>query len=175
MEGCGRGLGLGGPWKGENNWYGGRVQLKGTITLKSGRNDEKPDSYTIALKRFSTGKSYRLARFATSLSVLQLKFANGASRALKDGGVDLLARKLVLCGRVYCPFYAKDGKAYFVETDECYERSPVRALGDDFRRSFDTYVRWHNSLELNARQVRMTVFRTETSHWSLKFLATANV
>ena len=80
MEGCGRGLGLGGPWKGENNWYGGRVQLKGTITLKSGRNDEKPDSYTIALKRFSTGKSYRLARFATSLSVLQLKFANGASK-----------------------------------------------------------------------------------------------
>ena len=110
MEGRGRGLGLGGPWKGENNWYGGRVQLKGTITLKSGRNDEKPDSYTITLKRFSTGKSYRLARFATSLSVLQLKFANGASRALKDGGVDLLARKLVLCGRVYCPFYAKDGK-----------------------------------------------------------------
>ena len=72
-------------------------------------------------------------------------------------------------------FYAKDGKAYFVETDECYERSPVRALGDDFRRSFDTYIRWHNSLELNARQVRMTVFRTEMIHWLLKLLATANV
>lgn len=159
MEGCGRGLGLMGPWLGENNWFGGRVQLQATISLRSGRNDERPDSYTISLKRFSMGKSFRLARFATSLSVLQLKFANGASRALKDGGVGLLARKLVLCGRVYCPFYAKDGKAYFVETNENYGRGPVPELGDDRRRSFDTYVCWHNSLDLNAKQASLLGFK----------------
>ncbi|KAH8119803.1 RNA dependent RNA polymerase-domain-containing protein [Phellopilus nigrolimitatus] len=151
VEGKGRGLGLMGPWCGEDNWHGGRVQLNARLRVKEDKI-KGGQPYFITLENFGHGKSNRVTRYMTSLSILQLKIGEDAKKALQDGLIDFLAQRFVLCGRQFVPFHPKEDKVYCVEINEDLERISVEALGDNFRLSFDTFIRWHNSLELNASQ-----------------------
>lgn len=166
MEGKQRGLGLMGNWKGEENWYGGRIQLIAKVSInrnKSGRN-----MFSFRLEPYGIGKSNRATRYCTSLSILQLKIEKNSEYALSNDAsiANLLGERFVLCGRVYCPFHTKEGKLFLVETNEDYERKPVSKLGDKFRQSFDDFLNWHNPMELNSDQVSCLHRVSEASSYS---------
>ncbi|KAI5121840.1 hypothetical protein M0805_003273 [Coniferiporia weirii] len=151
MEGRERGLGLMGPWHGEDNWYGGRIQLNARMSINKNSKEQR-QPFSVSLDSFGYGKSNRATRYATSLSILQLKIEKDIKWKFKDEMIDFLARRFVLCGRVFCPFHPKEDKVYLVEINEDFERRAVRELGDYFRQSFDLFIRWHNSLEGNSEQ-----------------------
>jgi len=84
----------------------------------------------------------------------------------KDRLHSFLAQKFVLCGRVFValrPKESKGGKAwkvYLIEVNENVDRSPKKSEGDHRRLTLQDFVRWHNPIELNRKQVRNTIFMT---------------
>ena len=84
----------------------------------------------------------------------------------KDRLRRLLAQKFVLCGRVFValrPKESKGGKAwkvYLIEVNENVDRYPKLSEGDHRRLTLREFVRWHNPIELNAKQVRDVTFMT---------------
>ena len=159
VEHEGRGLGLKGPWKEKDNWYGGRVQLTAKLEFnKKGGSDEQP--FSIRLNAFRTGKSNRVARMFTSLSILQLKFEKEALFEERNYKfvTELLSRHVVICGRLYCAFCTKEGKIFFVETKENYQRNERESDGDHYRISYRRLVKMINPLGLNKGQVRIYLF-----------------
>ncbi|KAL5519333.1 hypothetical protein ACEPAH_1016 [Sanghuangporus vaninii] len=148
-----RGLGLKGPWKGKDNWYGGRVQLTAKLEFNKMNKIGQPP-FSIRLNGFHTGKSNRAARFFTSLSILQLKFEKEALFNVENYKLvtELLGRHVVICGRLYCAFCTKEGKIFFVETNEDYQRKARESDGDQYRISFRKLVKTINPLVLNKEQ-----------------------
>ncbi|KZT02230.1 uncharacterized protein LAESUDRAFT_662372 [Laetiporus sulphureus 93-53] len=141
-----RGLGLQGEWHGDANWYGGRIQqVSRLVKTESG-------SYKLVLERMLKRKSNRVARFLGSRRVLQVSVPDKQVREPEVTAVRLFfSQKFVLCGRVFVPFAAKDGKVYMMETNEDYERTPDRRA-DKNRMSLEDFVDWHNPLDLNGHQ-----------------------
>ena len=89
-------------------------------------------------------------------------------RIPKDRLRHFLAQKFVLCGRVFValrPKASKGGKAWtvhLIEVNENVDRYPKVSEGDHRRLTLREFVRWHNPIELNGRQVRNTTFMTYT-------------
>lgn len=158
-EGDSRGLGLkGGNWYGEENWYGGRVQQM--VHLR-----ESQGGFRLELGPMQkVGRSHRISRFLGSRRLLQVKLPDGVMYDPKSVTQiqDLLSKKFVLCGRVFVSFAIKDGKTYFVETDEDFDRIPCIDQCDHLRLSLDRFIEWYNPLKLNKTQVYST-FRVFTS------------
>lgn len=77
---------------------------------------------------------------------------------------ELLSKKFVLCGRVFVPFAIKDGKVYFVETDEDFDRAPHDEQCDQFRLSYIQFIEWYNPLELNKDQVSIMSISLRAAH-----------
>ncbi|THH01293.1 hypothetical protein EW026_g1385 [Hermanssonia centrifuga] len=151
IENNSRGLGLQGEWMGESKWYGGRIQQIVHLVKVSNNDKEKSVRYELKLGRMQMGRSHRFARFLGSRRILQIKLP-------KDYSTDwalmkkYFLQKFVLCGRVYVPFSVKDGKLYSMEINEDYERAVQVGEGDHYRLSLDEFVRWHNPMDLNAKQ-----------------------
>jgi hypothetical protein len=84
----------------------------------------------------------------------------------KDRLRKFLAQKFVLCGRVFIalrPREEKGGQAwkvYLIEVNEDVDRRPKVSEGDHRRLTLLEFVRWHNPIELNSKQVRCTAFTT---------------
>ncbi|CCL98058.1 uncharacterized protein FIBRA_00052 [Fibroporia radiculosa] len=125
-----RGLGLQGEWRGEPDWYGGRIQQLGRVVdLGEGR-------YGILLEKMQKLKSNRFARFLGSRRMLQVSIPDELTRETKIGGLrKFFENKFVICGRMFAPFGSKDGKVYMMEIREDYERQSSDALGDHTRLS----------------------------------------
>jgi len=84
----------------------------------------------------------------------------------KDRLRGFLGQKFVLCGRVFVAFRPKESKGgkawkvYLVEVNENVDRHPKVSEGDHCRLTLQEFVRWHNPIELNKKQVRNTTFMT---------------
>ncbi|TFY58923.1 hypothetical protein EVG20_g7977, partial [Dentipellis fragilis] len=142
LEGQGRGLGLMGDFQNSKNWFGGQIQQ--IVRLL-------PDG-SVKLERPEMTRSNRFARFLGSRRMLEMKLPKTANFD-SDGSVRAsLAKKFVLCGRVFVPIDAKDGKVYLMETSEDYERSARENEGDKDRLSFSQFIQWHNALSRNSKQ-----------------------
>lgn len=157
-----------GAWHGVENWYGGRVQQ---IARLSEFND-KTGAMKITLDRLEMGRSNRLTRFLGSVSVLQIRIKKELVTRHGEALIKALAQRFVLCGRIFLPFHAKENKVYLVEVNEDFERRPVASLGDGARLSWNTFIKWHNPLELNAKQVRYLV---STSEWMFIMGSSADI
>ncbi|KAK2462852.1 hypothetical protein APHAL10511_005050 [Amanita phalloides] len=144
MEGKGRGLGLMGPWQGDPDWYGGRIQQ--VVRLYKDN-----DQIRIKLEPMEIRKSHRFARYCGSRRILQARIPDdiGDSEDIRD----FLTHKFVLCGRVFVPFHAKEGTVYMVEINENYERQSRNECGDQHRLPFVSFINWHNPLARNKSQV----------------------
>lgn len=105
------------------------------------------------------GRSHRISRFLGSRRLLQVKLPDGVMYEAKSviNIRELLSKKFVLCGRVFVPFAIKDGKTYFVETDENFERTSRVDQCDHLRLSFTRFIEWYNPLGLNKTQVCSTL------------------
>lgn len=142
-----------GAHEGEENWHGGRVQLTAKLNFNKDAGDGQPP-FSIRLNSFGFGKSNRVARFMTSLSILQVKVDKNAlyDKAKVDILHEALSKPLVICGRQYCVFCTKECKVFFVEIKDDYQRKPRRSFGDDLRISYRNFVRVINPMELNSEQ-----------------------
>lgn len=147
LENRGRGLGLFGAWEGKEGWYGGRIQQIAMLRRRPGAK-----GYNITLDRLQLGRSNRVTRFVGSRSILQVRIEQKLVREESSKLMDFLARRHILCGRVFHPFYAKENKVYLVECSD-HERTPKASEGDQYRLSWDKFIEWHNPFDLNAKQV----------------------
>lgn len=147
------------PWHagpGED-WYGGRISQCARVVEDSGQFKIvlDPPVYHQNTSRF--------ARFLGSRRMFRLSIPSGVR---KDRLHSFLAQKFVLCGRVFValrPKESKGGKAwkvYLIEVNENVDRSPKKSEGDHRRLTLQDFVRWHNPIELNRKQVRNTTFMT---------------
>ncbi|KAK7063563.1 RNA-dependent RNA polymerase [Favolaschia claudopus] len=153
MENKGRGLGLlDGPWphwKGDTAYYGGRVEYP----LRLYKTASVEDPYNIRIEKPRIGRSHRFARDLGSPSVLHLSIP---TKLVQDEGEHIrrfLAQRFIVNGRVYLAIPPKDTTSvYLIQTNEDYEREPLRWYGDQYRMSFDDFIRRHNPLHLNSEQ-----------------------
>ena len=108
-------------------------------------------------------KSNRFARFLGSRRMLQVKLPDDDKimRDRSDAIRKFMMSKFVLCGRVFAAFASKDGKVFLMETNEDYERVGD-GPSDCGRISVEDFVRWHNPMELNSKQV--SIFSTVVRH-----------
>ncbi|KAA1479572.1 hypothetical protein DENSPDRAFT_886867 [Dentipellis sp. KUC8613] len=142
VEGQGRRLGLMGDFRSSKNWFGGQIQQ--IVRLL-------PDG-SMRLERPEMTRSNRFARFLSSRRMIKIKLPKTANFDA-DGSVRVaLARKFVLCGRVFVPIDAKDGKGYLKETSEDYECGGRESEGDLRRMSFAQFIQLHNTLSRNSKQ-----------------------
>lgn len=84
----------------------------------------------------------------------------------KDRIRKFLTQKFVLCGRVFIALRPKEDKGgqawkvYLIEVNENVDRLSRVAEGDHRRLTLREFVRWHNPIELNSKQVSCTIFMT---------------
>ncbi|PCH34325.1 hypothetical protein WOLCODRAFT_135643 [Wolfiporia cocos MD-104 SS10] len=149
-----RGLGLKGEWQGEPKWYGGRIQQVARLVK------EQNGSYSVRLEKMLKRKSNRFARFLGSRRMLQVSVSDNLVRAETQRVRELFAQRFVLCGRVFVPFAAKDGKVFMMEINEEYQRKPNHPE-DHGRISLGEFLQWHNPIKLNSHQ--------PTSKWITRF------
>ena len=77
----------------------------------------------------------------------------------KDRLRGFLEKKFVLCGRVFLALRQRDAKSgsslkvYLIEVNENVDRHPNESEGDHRRLTLREFIRWHNPLELNNKQV----------------------
>ncbi|TFY77228.1 hypothetical protein EWM64_g6785 [Hericium alpestre] len=147
MDGRGRGLGLTGDWKDAQGWYGGQIQQVVRLTK---------DMNKFHLESPEMTRSNRFARFLGSRRLLELRVGHKLKYA-DDTLKTRLAKRFVLCGRVFVPIDSKDGKVYLMETDEDYERCSAPSEGDQQRMSLQDFIAWHNPLSRNYKQVGMVL------------------
>jgi len=73
---------------------------------------------------------------------------------------NFLGQKFVICGRVFVTLRPKDSKGgkawkiYLIEVDENVDRRPKVSEGDHRRLTLREFVKWHNPIGLNSKQVR---------------------
>lgn len=151
LENESRGLGLQGMWYGKPNWYGGQIQQVARLERQPGPKEAKPQ-FRLTLLKMQMTRSHHFARFLGSRRLLQIKIADVYTDLTAER--EYLKQKLVICGRIFRPFSAKDGRVYAVEVNEDYKpRKPDPLEGDQHRLSLEDIVAWHNPLHLNDKQV----------------------
>ncbi|KAK0479679.1 RNA dependent RNA polymerase-domain-containing protein [Armillaria novae-zelandiae] len=147
MENQGRGLGPMGDFHGETHWYGGRVQQIGHL-IQINKKDFK-----IELQPLEMRKSTRFTRYLGSRRVLQIRVSDNLLMKAETEVREFLARKFVLCGRIFVPWVPKEGSLYLVEGNENYERmGDQKWCGDQYRLSYPAILEWHNPALLNSKQ-----------------------
>jgi hypothetical protein len=147
MENKGRALGLMGPWNGEPEWYGGRIQQPARLYVVKDTKE-----IHIKLEAMEMTRSHRFGRYCGSRRILQVRVPDD----VRDGRVrNFLCSKFIICGRAFVPFHAKDGSVYMVETNDSSHRQPRNECGDQFRLSLSKFIDWHNPLAINKTQVRI--------------------
>lgn len=157
-----RSLGVYGDWAPwhpgpAEDWYGGRISQRAHIIEDSGRFKIVLDS------PIYHQNTPRFARFLGSRRMIRLTIPPSVR---KDRLRSFLAQKFVLCGRVFLvlrPKESKGGKAwniYLIEVNENIDRYPKVSEGDHRRLTFQEFVRWHNPIELNGKQVSNTSLMT---------------
>jgi hypothetical protein len=144
-ENEGRGLGLKGPWHGDPDWYGGRVQQIVQFVQEQGSS-----SISLQLLPLEKRRCFRFARFLGSRRVLIVRGVDESNPQI----MKMMYGKFVLCGRVFIPFHTKDTSYYMVEINENWERAPQYFMGDHLRSSFAAFIQTFNDLSLNRNQVR---------------------
>ncbi|KAJ6479279.1 RNA dependent RNA polymerase-domain-containing protein [Mycena vitilis] len=142
VENKSRGLGLMGEFEGVPDYYGGNVQC--TIRLLYSGENQTPK---VRLEPLQMTRSHHLARDLGSVSVIAL-------RDDKDGALvkQWALRKFVFCGRTYIALPPKSSKVYLIETSEDYDRVAQDWCGDQYRISYDDYIRKNNPMHLNEKQ-----------------------
>ncbi|KDQ15608.1 hypothetical protein BOTBODRAFT_157888 [Botryobasidium botryosum FD-172 SS1] len=162
VEGKNRGLGC----SSDDNWFGGKIQQRATITLRSSpvlhSSSLSPgDRFEIRLAPQEKGRSTRFGRAFGSRRLIQVSASKDIMYKHLDELMEYMTKGFVINGRVFRAFFAKDNHIYLTETAEDYERKADPNEGDHFRLSLIAFIDWFAPLHLNNRQLM--------SKWSTRF------
>ena len=112
QEGISRSLGLCREWEGDPSWYGGKICQIASVV-------ETEDGFTIHLRTMMKHPSNRFTRYFGPCCMLQVKLPKDKVMQWQSDDVRIfMQNKFVLCGRIFVPFAAKDGKVFLMETNE---------------------------------------------------------
>lgn len=155
VEGKRRGLGCFSD--NDDGWFGGKIQQRIRLAL-----DAKPiqsmdritDRFVFKMAPLEKGRSNRFARFFGSRRLVQISVHKDIIYKHMDALMMFLTKGLVINGRVFRAFFAKDNNVYLTETAETYERRPNPVEGDHLRLSLLNFIDWFAPLRNNNNQVR---------------------
>lgn len=151
--------GLGFDDKGtRQDFYGGRVRFR--ATLKDVGSKGKLPVYKFVLERAELGSSDQFSRRFGSKHFFRLKVPKHLINKHSEHLLEYLHKPVALCGHVFRAFYAKDANVFYVKTNEYYD-----GLGAiDPKKTFDgilsflDFIKWHNNLESDPKQVSVIGF-----------------
>ena len=140
----------------DHGWYGGRVSFTGKLTFDSEATITLDKPYLFSSTRFSR-------RFGSDAFVrvrIEQKALHNHGKEVRD----YVRRPLVIRGRVYRSFFAKEDTVFFFHTNEVVEpasntettirvREPTDPHADPLGMSLKDFLEWHNPLGLNDQQV----------------------
>lgn len=136
-----------------SSWYGGKVQLRGTLVVQDGSGDIQ-----LQLERLSLGPSTQLTRRFGSRHLFRVKLPQSS----KVGNLNLRVleyckRPIVLCGFVYRAFHAKEDTVFYIKTNEVWDSGQRRLTGESLENgmSLIEFLRSFNPPELNGEQVSL--------------------
>lgn len=146
----------------DKGWHGGKVHFTGRLHY-----DEKAKHFDIVLERPFLFSSTRFARRFGSDAFVRLRVD---SRVLYQHGKQVrkyAKRPLLISGRVFRAYYAKEETIFFFRTNEVVETVQVEDAGstihvreprspstDPLSISLIEFLHWHNPVSLNEHQVR---------------------
>ncbi|THU89976.1 hypothetical protein K435DRAFT_276844 [Dendrothele bispora CBS 962.96] len=122
-------------------WYGGKVDLRGTL--------EK--DFSIKLERCSLGPSCKLKRRFGSTSFLRVKIPSDLLYRPQRDLVKFFKRPLIFWNSVFRAYYHKDDCVFLYKTNETFGRG---SFGKKNKGSLSLYdfIQWMNPLEYNQKQ-----------------------
>lgn len=145
----------------DKEWYGGKVHFTGRL-----RYDHKTKQFDVILERPYLFSSTRFARRFGSDAFVRLRVD---SRVLYQHGKtvrEYVKKPLLISGRVFRAFYAKEETIFFFRTNDVVDTSQVEDAGpairvrepqgpstDPLALSLIDFLHWHNPVSLNDNQV----------------------
>ncbi|EMD32601.1 hypothetical protein CERSUDRAFT_126709 [Gelatoporia subvermispora B] len=138
-------------------WYGGKIQQVLRVV------EENRNEFKLVLDKMEMRKSYRFARELGSRRIVQVSVPDRLLRqaSKRDRIRSLLCGELVICGKVFAAFFAREAKVFFVEIAQLSSSGQRLQSGHGKFNSVMGVVQWHNPLDLNGRQA--------TSKWITRF------
>ncbi|KAJ3789073.1 RNA dependent RNA polymerase-domain-containing protein [Lentinula aff. detonsa] len=132
-----------------SDWFGGKVVFR--AKLKNLSDDPKKlPLFKVELERAELGASSRFSRRFGSKSFMRLKISKTLTR-YADALMDFLRRPFIIAGKVFRAFLEKEKNVFFYMTNESPELgSTVDPVSRNL--SFESFLNWHNPIELNKRQ-----------------------
>jgi hypothetical protein len=140
-------------------WYGGKVSF--TMRLQA----DKTGSLQFILESPVLGPSSRFTRCYGSSWLIKVKLS-AANLSNLEKMKKILLRPLILNGRVFRVFYAKnekkDSSVYLMATDELFNGEKLQHSPLNHQRGFYSFLDFfskHNNLQDNCNQVRHFLIR----------------
>ena len=132
----------------------------------SGKLKQKKDGsgYLLELERPYLGSSNRFTRKFGSKRIIQIRLEKNLGKTV-DAGSSLITycqKPLLIFGRVFRAFYAKEGRVFFFQTNETVQlhqdgaisiQAPTHGGQSCVEMSFLDFINWHNPLQHNNGQV----------------------
>lgn len=141
------------------DWYGGRIQFTGKLSLVN-----RIPTFKVSLNRPVLGASNRFARRFGSRHVLRLQIPEDLRLALQNipgGDISLLSffgRPLIVHDWIFRAFYAKEDNVFLYQTSERWDggtiqkRGSIKCRGIPKELTFYDFLMWHNPMQLNSNQ-----------------------
>lgn len=150
------GLGFG---QKDPDWYGGKVVFR--ATLKDTKEPGVHNGYDLVLERAELGASCRFTQRFGSKRFIRVSIQNSILTKRNNCIIEYFNHPFVLNGRVFRAYFAKDHNVFLVETNEVTDglkvsESPLPPC-EQGPLPFLHFLRWHNPLEINAKQVSLEV------------------
>ncbi|KAF9244585.1 RNA dependent RNA polymerase-domain-containing protein [Melanogaster broomeanus] len=136
-----------------DGWYGGKVQFSATLKLSDDEKTKRSGSnYKIYLNKPELGPSSRFSRRFGSHAVLRVRISRTILGKGQYALVKFFSQRFLLCGMIYRAFYAKDGTAFLIVTDELWGTTCLPKHVQPRPLSFLEFLDWHNPILLNSSQ-----------------------
>ncbi|KAF5357710.1 hypothetical protein D9758_007515 [Tetrapyrgos nigripes] len=122
------------------DWYGGKVDLRGTLQK----------NMSIKLEMCTLGPSNKAKRRFGSKSFIRIKIPDNLRFHQNTDFVSFFKHPFVFWGSVFRAFYAKDDSVFLYLTNETYENGAFKKHPE--RLPLYSFVEWANPPELNKNQ-----------------------
>ncbi|QRV80332.1 feruloyl esterase B [Ceratobasidium sp. AG-Ba] len=134
---------------GDGGYFGGKIDQIVRLTLER-------DKFKFTILPPAKSKSFRFRRFTGSRRLLEVRFSTQADQHNRIKSMDVFdfftKKAIVINGRVFRAFYAREKAVHLVETNEEQFRPADPLFGDDHRMSLTDFIQWHNPVYANPNQ-----------------------
>lgn len=134
------------------------AKLIDKLLLKNVKKSEVIDynkRYSLKLEKIQLGRSHRVSRLLGSRRVLQVSIHERTINSTENHLREFFSQRFVLNGRIFQAVLAKEKTVHLIETGDLFSSDglPPSHLTNSGRLSLLEFIRWHNPMEFNKKQV----------------------